>query len=160
MCRCGYGASVGNKVDQAALAGAAVAGVIAISASEGRYEPFESIVGIVLAILLLSYRRVSEGERSDDGWPGALSWAAVGSLVLCLIASFPVDQAVDAIMAGGGNLSLATSWALSGLWLIWFTVGLAILHPSSRAVQGDTERPGTGENYDSSSTSYGSSTSA
>ncbi len=44
-----------RMADQAALAGVAVAGIISISSAEGRYEPFDATIGIVLAILLACF---------------------------------------------------------------------------------------------------------
>ncbi|HZN70879.1 MAG TPA: hypothetical protein VFC00_04230 [Micromonosporaceae bacterium] len=109
------------EVDQAALAGAAVAGVIAISSAEGRYEPFETVTGVVLAILLAAYYRPSTPEKGRDEAVKALTPSAVVALVASLVASSVVDWAT---MSGRlhvfGRNSLGTSWALSLFWLIAF----------------------------------------
>lgn len=101
------------NVDQAALLGAAVAGVIAISASEGRYEALDSVSGVVLGLLLLTYgpRAAQPLER--------LAVAAVGGLVACLAAAWPIDLVVHWIASANDQ-----EWTSGVLAVVWLAIVL------------------------------------
>ena len=109
------------NVDRAALAGVAISSIIAVSASDGRYEPFESVLGIVLAILLAAYYRPSTPATSGQAWIQALPAAAVGALTSCLVMSFPLDQLVTQVgNTHRDSATLAVSWAMSIFWVVAF----------------------------------------
>ncbi|WP_344139316.1 hypothetical protein [Luedemannella flava] len=129
------------RADEVALAAAAVAGVVAIAVADGPYEPFESVMGVVLAILLAVLYRPPTPESGTTAWVKAAAAAAVGALVLCLVLSFPVDQAVRAVAADGGNTDLSVSWVLSALWLIGFLNLLVALRFTVLRVPAAAEDP-------------------
>jgi len=110
-----------RNIDQAALIGTAVAGVIAVSSAEGRYEPFDSVVGVVLAIVLIAFYRPAPAATSGQAWTMAAPPAAVGALTACLVLSFPVDKLIGALARDGDSpTDLATSTALTLLWVLLF----------------------------------------
>jgi hypothetical protein len=116
------------NVDQAALAGVGVAGVIAISSADGPYEPFDSVTGIVLAVLLISFYRPQPPASNRQAWARAVPAAAVGSLVLCLIVS-PLIEGIFAILSlkPGEARALGVSCALSVLWVVLFVLAVVLL---------------------------------
>jgi hypothetical protein len=118
---------VNSRVDDLALAGAAVAAVVAIAAADGPYEPFESVLGLVLAILLAVLYRPSPSDSAQLAWVRSAAAAAVGALVLCLILAFPIDQVVRNVSASVNPVDVGVSWALSGVWLVAFLNLLVIL---------------------------------
>ena len=81
-----------DRIDQAALMGAAVAAVFALVLSPGEYTLLEVVVGITLGAVLLGYYRA---PRHHFLWRDALAKAsalgAVGALCLSLIVA-PVLQ--------------------------------------------------------------------
>ncbi|WP_127501667.1 hypothetical protein [Actinoplanes solisilvae] len=111
--------------DLVTLGGAAVAGIISISSAEGRYEPFDATVGIVLAILLACFYR----PPAPSGWPDALRQAAaagaVFALVFCLVIAPIVDASVAPLSANlsdarATELTVVVSYRLFWTWLIAF----------------------------------------
>ncbi|MCW6007570.1 hypothetical protein K1W54_23920 [Micromonospora sp. CPCC 205371] len=124
-----YAGKMKVEVDQAALAGAAAAGVIAISASEGAFEPFESVAGVVLFILLAAYYRLTPVAPGVSAWIKAIPPAAVGGLVISLIAAFPVQWA---LVGNSTAESPYTSRWLCLVWLISSTVLMVVVRNGSR----------------------------
>ncbi|GAA1866418.1 hypothetical protein [Asanoa iriomotensis] len=112
-------------VDQVALAGTGIAGVIAISASEGAYEPFDAVAGTVLAIVLISLYRPRPAQTTAGAWAAAVPAAAVGALLFCLIISPLVESIVPD--PSTQNRSLAISSTLSIIWLFTAAVGATVL---------------------------------
>ena len=110
-----------------ALAAVAVGGVIAIAAAEGPYEPFESVLGIALAVIFAVLYRPPAPPGATEAWVRSAAAAAAGALILCLILSFPVDQIVRGLAADPATADLAVSWVLSGLWFVAFLNLTAVL---------------------------------
>jgi hypothetical protein len=83
----------GDRTDQAALMGAAVAAIFALVLSPGEYGWHEVVVGISLGAVLLGYYRIPKGHFT---WRNALTKAsavgAVGALCLSLIFSLPLQS--------------------------------------------------------------------
>ncbi|GAA1737180.1 hypothetical protein GCM10009681_04740 [Luedemannella helvata] len=110
-----------------ALAAVAVGGVIAIAAAEGPYEPFESVMGIALAVIFAVLYRPPTPARAAEAWVRSAAAAAAGALVLCLILSFPVDQIVRGLASAPDAADLPISWVLSALWLVGFLNLIVVL---------------------------------
>jgi len=114
--------------DEAALAGVAVAGIISISSSDGRYEPFDAATGIVLAILLASFYRPQKPAAWREALYTTASGASVIALVFCIIISPIVDWTVEKPLSAYipdnrvAYVSVVVSWRLSAVWLGAFVV--------------------------------------
>jgi hypothetical protein len=115
------------SVDQAALAGVGVAGVISISSADGPYTPFDGIMGVVLLIVLL-YFYDGTGPNYSQSIRFFSAPAAVLALVLCLIVS-PIVQACW-YYASETWREFAVDSTLTVLWIILF--GLAFLRWTQR----------------------------
>jgi hypothetical protein len=83
----------GDRTDQAALMGAAVAAIFALVLSPGEYGWHEVVVGISLGAVLLGYYRIPKGHFT---WWNALTKSsavgAVGALCLSLIFALPLQN--------------------------------------------------------------------
>ncbi|WP_433794729.1 hypothetical protein [Actinoplanes sp. CA-252034] len=132
-----------RRTDLVALAGVAVAGIIAISSAEGRYEPFDAISGVVLAILLISFYRIPPSINWRDALYEAASVAAVGALLLCIMVAPIIDAAVAPLSADSSatkamEVTVVVSSRLSWTWLmafipLWITLFGIALRPSARS---------------------------
>ncbi|MGW4946361.1 hypothetical protein ACWEOZ_32805 [Actinoplanes sp. NPDC004185] len=122
-----------ERVDRAALAGAAVAGIISISSAEGRYEPLDAVMGVVLGILLVTFYRPERPALRRDAWRPAASAAAVLALVLLIIVSPFIDNHAESLtkelkdQQAAAKLSVEVSRQLSEIWLGAFAVTFIIL---------------------------------
>ncbi|MFI7081792.1 hypothetical protein ACIBO1_31325 [Micromonospora sp. NPDC049903] len=106
-------------VDQAAVAGVGVAGVISVSAADGPYTVFDSVMGVVLLILFLSfYERGTPGVRSSDRFPAAA--AAVLAVIFCLVLS-PLVEAFW-LIGGYDRRDFAVDSTLAAVWIVLFSV--------------------------------------
>jgi hypothetical protein len=97
---------VESGVDQAALLGVGLAATISISASDGDWEFIESIIGVVLLCLVLSFLGAS-GKTSPSVRP--LRWVAVAgvqALCCCLILAYPIQKFFEQMPARIGDMWL------------------------------------------------------
>jgi len=116
------------QVDQAALAGVAVAGIISISSAEGRYEPFDAVVGIVLGLLLVAFYRPKRPTSPPSSVFQSMAGAAVFGLVLCIVAAPMLDAYVAPLTHESSQAgSTRVSWMLLNLWFCLFVVGFDVL---------------------------------
>ncbi|HET6480792.1 MAG TPA: hypothetical protein VFG35_12240 [Actinoplanes sp.] len=120
-------------VDQAALAAAAVAGIISISSAEGRYEPFDATIGIVLAILLACFYRPPVARSWKEALPQATSAAAVFALLFCIVIAPVLDAqfaplSADLNGAAAADINAQVSWQLFWTWLITFIILAMLLY--------------------------------
>jgi ammonia channel protein AmtB len=140
-----------RRTDVVALAGVAVAGIIAISSAEGRYEPFDAVSGIVLAILLISFYRMPRSITWRDALCEAAPVAAVGALLLCIMVAPIIDAAVAPLCADSSDIeatgvTVVVSSRLSWTWLIayiplWITFFGIALRPSTRSTRASPPDP-------------------
>ena len=111
--------------DQVALAGAAVAGIISIGSAEGRYEPFDATMGIVLAILLACFYRPPRPATWMVALRQSAGAASVFALVLCIMIAPLLDAAAESLTAPlterrAAELTVQISWQLFSTWVVAF----------------------------------------
>ncbi|GIH02919.1 hypothetical protein Rhe02_09860 [Rhizocola hellebori] len=101
------------------LGGAAIAGVIAISASDGPYEPFETVIGIVLAVLVAAGFRPRYAKSPREQFFNSVPPAMVGGLLAALIVAFPFQQWIYPRKPNPDPAELIVlSWWLAAVWLV------------------------------------------
>jgi len=106
------------SIDQAALAGIGVAGVISISAADGPYTPFDAVLGVVLLVVFIYF--YEQRERAGGQAVRFLSApAAVLALILCLIVS-PAVQLGWIALDDEHWREFAVDLTLAVLWLLFF----------------------------------------
>ncbi|MEU8820437.1 hypothetical protein [Actinoplanes sp. NPDC048796] len=108
-----------RATDLAALTGVAVAGIIAISSAEGRYEPFDATSGIVLSILLACFYRLPRALAWRDALREATPVAAVGALLFCIMLAPVIDAAVAPLSEPLTDKRATEITALVSLRLFW-----------------------------------------
>jgi hypothetical protein len=73
-------------IDPAALAGAALAGALTVSAPPGPYAPASMVIGLTLLLVILGYDVDPHRERFQS-----IAFSAVFGLVCILIIGFPLE---------------------------------------------------------------------
>ena len=135
-------AASSKATDQAALLGAALAAAIGISVAEGSWEPIESIVGLVLFAVVLSFtdrRPQRSPTRRSMMQHGAL--LSVLGLCLSLALAWPLQEVFGVEDAEDGSTVLPLGY-LPGAWAA-STVAIALLLPRITGwLDGRPDEPG------------------
>lgn len=136
--------------DLVALTGVAVAGIVAISSAEGRYEPFDATSGTVLTILLVCLYRLPRSAGWRDALREATPAAAVGALLFCIMIAPIIDAGVAPLSANlsetrATEVTVVVSSRLSWTWLmaflpLWITLFGAAIRPPAQSAR--TYSPG------------------
>jgi hypothetical protein len=108
-------AKASDRIDQAAVLGAALAAAVSISAADGPWEPMESIVGLVLICLIRTYVDFDAGSTGFHRRK-RLAVAGVLGLAWCLVVAWPLQL----VMSGLGQ-DRWTDFLLPIVWvgLVW-----------------------------------------
>jgi hypothetical protein len=111
-------AKTSDRIDQAAVLGAALAASVSISAADGPWEPMESVVGLVLICLIRTYVEIDAGSTGFHRRK-RLAVAGVLGLAWCLVVAWPLQL----VMSGLGQ-DRWTDFLLPIVWigLVWSQV--------------------------------------
>lgn len=131
-----------RTVDQAALAGIGVVGTISIANAEGPYTPFDSVIGIVLLMLFVSFRRPSRGPYVVS----AAIYAVLVSLILSPLTElvwqakpeYDHDILVDSVLAA---VWFVLFWLILG-WHFWNVGRTRRARPAGAAEPAESPEPG------------------
>lgn len=93
-------------IDQAALAGTALAAVISVTGGSGAWGPFNTVTGLVLLLVLGTYYRPAPGEA--DAPRRVIAFGAVGALCVCVTSAWPLQHVVGHLWFGGVCVSEET----------------------------------------------------
>ena len=140
--RAGRPVSAAGEHDPAVV-GVAIAGIVTVVIDEANWDLFDSMVGLVLALVLLAYgrfRREAVASRWEAAAVGSV-WAFCAVLVVGpAIAELPPPRFAEARPALGG-FWFAVAWLAGtalGAALLW-GAGERLVHPAHR--RGPLEAP-------------------
>lgn len=110
--------------DQAALAGGALAAVLAIAQADGKWDSFDSTLGLTIFLVMVTFYRAPTSLQGNHWLLERAALSAVLATIFCVVAGI----AVEWIFNRHPNAALAALWAILSVSFWWASPKLVSWH--------------------------------